>query len=539
MTAPSRVCAVVARTRHKMLQVELREAVTRGARFVEVRLDFLQKAVDYKRLQPFKACPWMATFRRPEDGGRFPGSETDRQTMLRQAIVSGLFEWVDLETDVADSIRRFGKIQRVVSYHNVIETPTDLDAIYDRMAAQDADVVKMAVLARNADDCKRIVELQKRAASGGKPALIFGMGDLGLFTRFTAVKFGAPWIYAAFNPERSLAPGQPVLDEFRTTYPVNSIGPETEVYGLFGDPVAHSFSPILHNHLFRRHRVDAIYLPLRVYKGELPEQVKAMAAVPLAGASVTIPHKEIAVTVATEHDPAVRESLSANTLLVRKQGGFLAVNTDAPAAIESIRSHLDAKAAQEGTAAPEFSQLFCLILGAGGAARSIAHALHKVGTHVTVTARTQEKAEKLAAEIGCKVTPWNARHSPNHLDLIVNCTPVGMHPNVNESPIHAGFLKPGVTVFDTVYTPEHTLLIRDAEARGCGVITGLDMFVRQAAKQFELFTGIAPALEPMRELMRKAMSPVTRAMDAEARKSGGMGVEVPEEEEEAVVEEET
>jgi 3-dehydroquinate dehydratase/shikimate dehydrogenase len=529
MLAPSRVCAVVARTRHKMLQVELREAVARGAKFIEVRLDFLQKAVDYKRLQPSKACPWMATFRLPADGGRFAGTEAERQTLLRQAIVSGLFEWIDLETDIADSVRRFGTVKRVVSYHNMKETPADLDAIYDRMLKQDADVVKIAVLANTPDDCQRIIALQKRAP---KPTIAFGMGELGFFTRFTCLKFGAPWTYAAFNPERGLAPGQPSLDQFRTVYPVHGLNPESKVFGLFGDPVAQSYSPILHNHMFRRNRVDAIYLPFKVPDGQLPAMVAAMKEMPLSGASVTIPHKEAAAALAADRESTVKEVGSANTLIPKPDGGFFAVNTDYPAAIESIRSYLDERAREQGQAAPEFHQLFALVLGAGGAARAVAYALHKAGAHVTISARTQDRAEKLAAELGCKFCPWAARHSPNRVDLIVNCTPIGMYPNVNESPLHASFLRPGLVVFDTVYSPEHTLLTREAEARGCGVITGLDMFVRQAAKQFELFTGIEPKLDDMRELMRKAMSPLTRAMDEEAAKSGGMGVVAPPKEEE-------
>ena len=138
--APDRVCVVVGRTRHKMIQVELLEAVKRGARFIELRLDFLAKAVDFKRLVPSKHCPWMATIRRPVDGGRWPGTEPERQTILRQAIVSGTFDWVDLETDIADAIPRFGPVKRVVSYHNTTETPTNLDEIYEQMLKQDADV---------------------------------------------------------------------------------------------------------------------------------------------------------------------------------------------------------------------------------------------------------------------------------------------------------------------------------------------------------------------------------------------------------------
>ena len=167
---------------------------------------------------------------------------------------------------------------------------------------------------------------------------------------------------------------------------------------------------------------------------------------------------------------------------------------------------------------PELVQLSVLILGAGGAARAIAHALHREGANLTITTRTHEKAEKLAEEVHCKVVDWHARNA-HRCDVVINCTPVGMHPNVDETPVHSSFLQPGMTIFDTVYTPETTLLIREAKARGCHVITGVDMFVRQAARQFELFTGKSPDVEKMRQIMRKAMSPSPTQTAAEASKS--------------------
>jgi len=143
-----RVLVVIGRTRHKMVVVELQEAVKRGAKFVELRLDFLAKAVEFKRLTPYKQCPWVATLRRPADGGRYSGTEAERQTILRQAIVSGAFEWVDLEFDVAKTIPRFGPVKRIVSYHNLTETPPDLEGTYTDMLRTDGDVYKISVLAQ-------------------------------------------------------------------------------------------------------------------------------------------------------------------------------------------------------------------------------------------------------------------------------------------------------------------------------------------------------------------------------------------------------
>src|SRR5437660_2534017 len=140
------ICVVIGRTRHKMVQIEIQEAARRGARLIELRLDFLAKAPDFKRLLDKKPCAMVATVRRPADGGRWSGTEEARQALLRQAIVSG-FDWVDLENDVAEKIPRFGKVKRIVSYHNMREVPPDLEKIYESMCKLDADVIKIAVRA--------------------------------------------------------------------------------------------------------------------------------------------------------------------------------------------------------------------------------------------------------------------------------------------------------------------------------------------------------------------------------------------------------
>ena len=507
--APDRVCVVVGRTRHKMMQAELQEAVKRGAKFVEVRLDFIAKAVDFTRLAPFKGCPWVATFRRPADGGRWPASEETRQVLMRQAIVSGHFDWIDVEMDVAATIRRFGTVKRVVSYHNMKETPVDLDGIYDEMTKLDGDVYKIAVMANSVADNAKVIEIMRRAT---KPTVAFCMGEVGFPTRFLALKFGAPWIYAAFNKERGVAPGLPSLNELRTTYPVRMIDADTKVFGLLGDPVSHSFSPVLHNHTYGRLKQNAIYLPFRTPKGQLPDAVRTFDGVPVSGYSVTIPHKEAAAAFASSCEPNVTKSGAANTLVRQDDGSFFAANTDYAAAVESLKAHMPERSA--GGPLLSLTGQFVLILGAGGVARAVAHGLHKEGAAVTIASRGLERATALAAEVGCKVIDWQARHSMLPCDIAINCTPVGMTPNTDESPLHVSFLKAGLTVFDTVYTPENTLLIREARERGCLILTGVDLFVRQAARQVELFTGITPDLHQMREVLRKAMSPLTKALDA-------------------------
>lgn len=494
-----RLCVIIGRTRHKMVQAELQEAVRRGVKFIELRLDFLAKAIDFNRLLPLKKCPWVATLRRRDDGGRWNGSETERRTIIRQAIVAG-FDWIDLETDIANEIPRFRDVKRIISYHNLNETPADLEAIYERMCQQDADVLKVCVTAQTHADNVRLLNLLRSAK---KPTVAHCMGEIGFPSRLLSLKFGAPFTYAAFNKERGIAPGLPALEDLRRHYHVHLINADTKIYGLIGDPVGHSYSPLLHNAVYRINSMNALYLPFRIPRGELQPTLKAYEAIPVHGYSVTIPHKEGAAALAGSIDDHVKSTGAANTL-VRKSDGFHAWNTDFDAASDCL--NLQHPMHEDGSI-HVLEKCNALVLGAGGAARTVATALKKAGAHIIVASRTFERAQALAKEVDGKAFEWEGRHTIN-CEVVVNCTPVGMHPNVDESPVHKGFLGPGMLVFDTVYNPETTLLVKDARARGCVVVTGVEMFVRQAALQFELFTGQPAAVEVMREEMRKALSPL-------------------------------
>jgi len=494
------LCVIIGRTRHKMVVAEIEEAGKRGARLIELRLDYLAKAPDFKRLLKDKPCPLLATVRRLQDGGRWNQSEEARQMLLRQCIVSG-FDWVDLETDIADKIPRFQKVKRIVSYHNIREVPRDLEAIHEKMCKQDADVVKIAVRAQEVVDNLRLLKL---VSKGPKPTVAFCMGDLGIPSRLLGGKFGAPFAYAAFNKERGIAPGVPSFEEMLRVHNYERINAETRVFGVIGDPVAHSLSPLVHNTAFRKLGINATYIPFRVPRGDLPQFLKLFDALPVEGYSVTLPHKEQAAVLATKKDALVNQTQSANTLLLSQDGGYEAYNTDINGAIDSLMSHME-KDPEGGP--PTVAGRTVLVLGAGGVARSVAHALQHEGALVFIANRTMERAEKLATEIGCKSLDWGARHSVS-ADIVVNCTPVGMHPNVDDSPLHQSYLRPGLIIFDTVYNPETTLLVKNARSRNCQVLTGVDFFVRQAAAQFRLFTGQAPPLETMYKVVKRALSPI-------------------------------
>jgi 3-dehydroquinate dehydratase/shikimate dehydrogenase len=521
-----------------MMQAEIQEAAKQGARLIELRLDFLKKAPDFKRLLANKPCPMIATVRRPVDGGKWDGSEEARKIVLRQAITSG-FDWVDLEHDVADSIPRFGKVRRIVSYHNFREMPAELEKIHQRMCAQDADIVKIVVRPHQPADNLRVLALLDKPA---RPTVAFCMFDMGFPSRILQAKFGAPFTYAAFNKERMSAAGVPSFLEVKKQYRYDSLDANTRVFGVLGDPVAHSLSPLIHNRAFEALDINAVYLPFRVPRETLADFLRAFDQLPVDGYSVTIPHKEAAAVVAVSKDVTVDRTKAANTL-VRLSDGFAAYNTDYQGVIDTLATFLPrfTSAAAEGqvgvtlpaglnlltpqtpegaitaTAPPPLpgcepgtapvAGRVVLVLGAGGVARAVAHALHRESALVTIANRTSDRAIQLAQEIGCRHVEWTARHSVL-CDMVINCTSVGMHPHVDDSPLHHSFLKPGLVVFDTVYTPEQTLLIKEARERGCHTITGVELFIRQAALQFEHFTGDKAPVELFRKVVRRALSPV-------------------------------
>ena len=304
----------------------------------------------------------------------------------------------------------------------------------------------------------------------------------------------------------------------KSIYGYAAINADTQVFAVIGDPVAHSLSPLIHNTAFRSLRMNAVYLPARVPRTDLTASLKAFERLGIRGYSVTIPHKEAAATLAITKDEAVTLTHAANTL-VRDHAGFAGHNTDYQGFVASLRANLPKDPSPTHPDRPVADRV-ALVLGAGGIARAVATALGKEGALVTITNRTEERGKKLAEDVGCKFVEWGARHN-TLCDLLVNCTSVGMHPNVDDTPVHHSFLKPGLIVFDTVYTPETTLLVKEARQRECHVITGVDLFVRQAALQFKLFTGHAPPAEIFRKVIKRDLAGDDQRRGA--RGTGGAG----------------
>ena len=492
------ICVSIGRTRHKMVLAEHRALAERGAELVELRLDWLSHSPDVSRLMAERPTPVVITCRRSSDKGRWGGSEDQRQTVLRSAVVEGA-EYVDIEDDIAKAIPRYGETRRIISHHNFDETPDDLEKIYERMCELDPDIVKLVTMANRPEDSVRLLKLVDSAEI---PTVAFCMGELGLASRLLCGKYGSPFTYATFSSERPLAPGQLSFEEMTETYRFDRIGQDTRVFGVLGDPLAHSHSPLIHNAAFDASGVDAVYLPLRVPADGLVKTLESFRWLEIDGYSVTIPHKEAVLEVATSVDDTVEHLGAANTLCRNGEQDWVASNTDLPAAIATLKTALESLGGSHTLKGRK-----CLVLGAGGAARAVAGGLVEEGAAVIVSGRTRQRASELASDLGCQETGWENRGT-QFADVLINCTPVGMHPNVNESPFQDQWLDDNTLVFDTVYNPENTLLIKQARERGCPTVSGIEMFIRQAALQYELFTNQMAPLDVMRETLRRGISAV-------------------------------
>ncbi|HEX8204023.1 MAG TPA: type I 3-dehydroquinate dehydratase, partial [Isosphaeraceae bacterium] len=417
------ICVTIGRGRNRTLLEEWKQAADAGAELVELRVDCLRSEPDLKRLLAQRFTPLVFTIRRGADGGLWRGDEEKRQRLFREAILAGV-DYVDLELDVATKIPRYGKTKRIVSVHDMKKTPENLDEIAKQAAAAHADIVKVATMAHSLADASRVLQLVAKAQV---PTVGIAMGPLGVFTRVLGKKFGAPLTYAGFNPERIFAPGMLIFRDLKRDYLHDRIDAASEVYAVLGDPIGHSLSPPLHNAAFRHLGLNKVYVPLHVPAGQLKESLGVLAWLEIKGLSVTIPHKEAILPLLSKKDGAVDRTGACNTVVVR-DAGWTGYNTDYRAAMGSLE---EALGGLRSDGESPLRDKVALIVGAGGVARPIAFGLVRRGAAVSICNRTEERAAKLAEEAGCRHLSW-AMRAGTPCDILINCTSVGMHPNVDE-----------------------------------------------------------------------------------------------------------
>jgi 3-dehydroquinate dehydratase/shikimate dehydrogenase len=454
---------------------ERRDAVA-DADLVELRLDGLSDPSVAGALAG-RRRPVIITCRPAWEGGAFAGSEEERRGLLAGALAQGA-EYVDIEWRAGfDSLIRETAGRRIVlSSHDFHGVPIDLRARVHAMRSTGAEVVKVAATMTSLSDCLPLLELAEghRRQDG---CVLIGMGPCGLATRVLAGRFGSMWTYAGALNELGQVTARTLLDD----YGLRTVDDTTEIYGLAGAPVSHSVSPAMHNAAFRATGLNAVYLPFPAAGAD--DFVRFGKGIGINGASVTVPYKVALLDHMDEVYSVARRVGAINTIRV-ENGRWIGGNTDASGFLETLHNRV------------LLQRMRTSVLGAGGAARAVAVAMASGGAGVRIHARNRAQAEEVAALTSATAAAWPPE--PGTWDLLINCTTVGMHPRVDETPVAADQLTGG-HVYDLVYNPPVTRLLREAMAAGCQVTGGLEMLVAQALEQFRWWTGRQPPPGVMRE----------------------------------------
>lgn len=436
-----------------------------GADCLEVRLDHLGEPASAAQVRWDRLpVPVIATCRRVGAGGEFRGTEEEELRILEQAASNGA-RWVDLDYRLARPVAGAGVI---ASFHDFNGTPAGLVRLAEEVCARPAVAAKVAVMTPAWGDVSRLLALGQRRWP--KPLIAVGMGETGQMTRVIGPSRGSALTYASLSCGAASAPGQLSVPELIGTYRFRSIRPSTRLLGIVGNPVGHSASPQLHNRAMEATGLDYVYLRLPV--DSLDDFFRNAREIGIVGFSVTIPHK---VAILPFLDRISQEAAAAGAVntVTWQDGEWVGDNTDVFGIRSSLRD-LDLSGSR------------VVVLGTGGAARAAVAALRDAKS-ITLLSRSRE-AGTLDWTRPVEVDGLD-RYDQHPADLLINATPVGMHPNVSASPVSGPILAD--VVFDMVYNPERTLLLRQAESQGKRTISGQMMFLAQAARQFEIWTGRA------------------------------------------------
>ncbi len=462
------------------------------ADFLELRLD-LMKDYDLGALLQAATKPCIVTNRTKREGGQFAGTEEERVNILKKAMDAGA-EYVDIETSTPKELLKpflesDHKSKIILSYHNFTDTPEELEHLYKIMCEMPADVIKIVTYARDITNNLAVFKLIYRAKKDDKKIIALCMGERGEISRILSPLLGGFLTFGSLETGKESAPGQITAVKLRDIYRVGDKRDLFKIYGVIGNPISKSMGYLIHNRAFKETGSSDIYVPFLVdnvekfFKGFSPY---------FEGLSVTMPFKEDIMAVIDEVDETARKIGAVNTV-VRDGEGWKGYNTDCTGAVKALEEHID------------LSGKKVLIIGAGGTAKAIGHGVREKGAKITVTYnKNKERGTQLAKELGAEVV--NVQDAgEEEVDVLINCSPVGMNPDVEATPISSRHLRKGMIVFDSVYNPPETRLIRDAKAAGCIAISGIELFINQAVGQFELWTGQKAPANPMRDVVVKTI----------------------------------
>ncbi|KAG9151081.1 hypothetical protein Leryth_002654 [Lithospermum erythrorhizon] len=415
-------------------------------------------------------------------------------------------DYIDVELQVANEFYNSlqdkpSKCKIIVSSHNYQFTPSieDLGDLVARIQATGADIVKFATTAKDISDVARVFQI---TVHSHVPIIALVMGERGLISRVLCPKFGGYLTFGTLESGKVSAPGQPTIKELLDLYNFRMIGPDTKIYGIIGNPVGHSKSPLLYNEAFRTAGINGVYL--RFLVDDVASFFQTYSSSDFAGFSCTIPHKEAAAMCCDEVDPTAK-SIGAVNCVIRRQadGKLFGCNTDYVGAITAIEEGLQGlHSASSVTGSPLAGKLF-VIIGAGGAGKALAYGAKEKGARVVIANRTYERAKELADAVGAQalsLADLEGFHPETGM-ILANTTSIGMHPKVDETPVSKEVLQYYSLVFDAVYTPKITRLLREAEESGARIVTGVEMLIGQAYEQYERFTGLPAPKELFKRIM--------------------------------------
>jgi 3-dehydroquinate dehydratase/shikimate dehydrogenase len=484
---------------------------------LEFRLDYLPKpALAIASLERFLAdhgeVTAIATCRCKENGGRFDGSKTAALEILLKAAAAG-FQLVDIELESIEKLPkttmthlREAGAAVMISYHDFHATK-DLDAVYKRIKPFEPDYTKIVPTARTLSDNLTLMRFLERVEDESNSSVVgICMGDPGIISRVLGLRAGSAFTFASASEGEETAPGQIAARTLLETYRVDQVDAATKVYGVAGSPIRSSMSPLMMNTAFRRETVNAVYLGLQTSKAE--DLFKLAREVPIQGLSITMPLKQDVMPLLERTDPLSAKIGAVNTILRAQDGKFYGFNTDVAGIVAPLERRLSLKTAK------------VLVIGAGGAARAAVFGCRDKGAEVFILNRTPETAQKLAKQSGAKAIKRDAV-AKTQFDVIINATPIGMAGGSSKhapaSPLEANEINARY-VFDLVYNPIETPLLHLARQKGIAVITGVEMFVQQGARQFEIWTG-KPA--PEEEMLRVVLHSLRQGSE------GGTAVAAP------------
>ena len=498
-----KVCvAVIGSTAAEML--EKAHAVAKETSFLEFRLDYLEKPLlAMPKLKQFltenTAVTAIATCRRTANGGKFSGNVAAEIEVLTKAALAG-FHIVDVELESATAMKK-GELQKlretgvalIISHHD-FEATKDLDGIYNRIAPFAPDFIKIVPTAKTLSDNVTLMRFIERMEDH---ANVIGvcMGDAGIISRVLSLRAGSAFTFAAATVGEETGPGQIAARTLIETYRIDQVDAATKVYGVAGNPIRSSLSPIMMNTAFRRETVNAVYLALQATK--INDLLKLVHDIPIQGLSVTMPLKQEILPHLEKTDPLSAKIGACNTVLRAQDGKLYGFNTDVAGITGPLEKRISLRDAK------------ILVLGAGGAARAAVFGLRDKGAEVFILNRTAETAQKLARQASAKTIKKEAL-AKTTFDAIVNATPIGMAGIKGQQILEAKDLNTKL-VFDLVYNPLETPLLRLARQKGIPIITGIEMFVQQGARQFEIFTG-KPA--PEEEMLRVVIHALRQQAEA-------------------------